>query len=101
MTQDMRFNWFYIFIVLLFGVMLFISLNFFRGSRYSTVGITQAREHKINAEKAAMVKSIRVISGQQVKSGDLLIELTSSNLEMEIAILSNLITAQQAEQIEK
>lgn len=99
--NEMRANWFYLLIGALLVGMLFINIRFFKGSKYTSVGITHSREYKINAEKPATVKAIRVISGQQVKTGDLLIELTSSNLEMEMAKLSNRIGALKAEQIEK
>jgi multidrug resistance efflux pump len=97
----MKFNWFYLFIVLLLISMVFISLRYFKGSRHSTVGITHSREHKINAEKAAQVKSIKVIPGQQVSAGDLLIELISNSLEIEVAKLNNKITSLHSEKSEK
>jgi multidrug resistance efflux pump len=97
----MKFNWFYIFIVALFFMMLFVTLRYFRGSRHSTVGITHSREHKINAEKPAQVKSVKVTPGQQVKQGDLLIELTSNDLDIEIAKMTNRILALQSEKNEK
>lgn len=94
-------NGFYIFILLLFVSMMFVSLRYFKGSRYTTVGVTDAREHKINAEKSALVKVIHVTSGQQVKKGDVLIELTSNELEIETAKLKDLISSLQSEQAEK
>jgi multidrug resistance efflux pump len=97
----MKFNWFYIFIIALFFMMLFVTFRYFRGSRHSTVGITHSREHKINAEKPAQVKAIKVTPGQQVKQGDLLIELTSNDLDIEIAKLTNRILALQSEKNEK
>jgi multidrug resistance efflux pump len=97
----MKFNWFYIFIIALFFMMLFVTFRYFRGSRHSTVGITHSREHKINAEKPAQVKAIKVAPGQQVKQGDLLIELTSNDLDIEIAKLTNRILALQSEKNEK
>jgi multidrug resistance efflux pump len=97
----MKVNWYYIFILLMFAAMMALSLSYFKGSKYSTVGITHSREHKINAEKAALVKAVQVRSGQQVKAGDLLVELTSNELEIEIAKLVNQIEALKSEQIEK
>jgi multidrug resistance efflux pump len=85
----MRFNWFYTFIVLFALLLVFVSLKYFRGSRYSSVGIAYAREYNINAEKAAVVKSIPVVSGQLIKKGDLLIVLTSTEMDFEIEKLQN------------
>jgi multidrug resistance efflux pump len=97
----MRVNWFYLFIVALLIFMLFVSLQFFRGSQYASVGVTHSREYKINAEKPALVKKINVVSGEQVKEGDLLVELTSGTLEIEIAKLTNRIAALRSDQVEK
>jgi multidrug resistance efflux pump len=97
----MKFNWYYAFVFVLFVSMLVVSSRYFKGSKYSTVGITSAREHKISAEKSALVKNVLVISGQQVRSGDLLVELTSNELEMDIAKLKNHIDALNSELIEK
>jgi HlyD family secretion protein len=94
-------NWFYIFIGLLFATMLFVSARFFKGSGDSSVGITQSREHKINSEKASLVKTVHVVPGQQVKAGDLLIELTSQELEIQIDKLVNRIAVLKSEQKEK
>ena len=97
----MKFNWYYIFILVLFAGMLFISMRYFKGSRYSTVGVTSAREHKITAEKSALVKSVHVVSGQQVKAGELLVELSSNELDNDIAKLRNQIEVLMSEQAEK
>jgi len=97
----MRFNWYYIFVLILFVGMLWVSMRYFKGSRYSTVGVTSAREHKISAEKSALVKNVHVVSGQQVKAGDLLVELSSNELDIDIAKLKNQIDVLRAEQVEK
>ena len=81
--------------------MLFISSFFFKGSSNSTVGITYAKEYKITSEKSALVKSIRVVPGQQIKEGDLLVELQSNGLEIEIEKMTNRIAVLKSEQIEK
>jgi multidrug resistance efflux pump len=94
-------NWFYIVIGVFFIAMLWISAKFFRGSDYSSIGITEVKEYKINSEKAALVKSIRVVPGQQVKAGDLLLELTSAELDMEIEKITNRITLSKSEQQSK
>jgi HlyD family secretion protein len=97
----MRLNWFYVLIGLLFIGLLFISFRFFRGSRNSTVGVTYAKEYKITSEKSALVKSIRVVPGQQIKAGELLIELQSRDLEIELEKMTNHIAVLKSEQVEK
>jgi hypothetical protein len=97
----MKLNWFYIFIGLLFVSMLFISLKYFKASGHSSIGITYSKEYKINAEKSALIKSIPVIPGKEVKAGDLLVELTSHELEMQIDKLTNNIVSLRSEQSEK
>ena len=99
--QLSRVNWFYGFVAILFVAMLYISAKFFKGSANSAVGIAQAKEYKINSEKASLVKTITVVPGQQVRSGDLLIELTSADLEMDIEKLTNRLTVMRAEQVAK
>lgn len=94
-------NWFYIVIGICFFALLWISAKYFRGSDYSSIGITEVKEYKINSEKAALVKSIRVVPGQQVKAGDLLIDLTSAELDMEIERTINRIALLKVEQQSK
>lgn len=96
-----RMNWFYLLIAALFGAMLFISAKYFRGSGHASVGITQAKEYKMTSEKPSMVKSIAVVAGQQVKEGDLLIDMTSAELEVDIEKLSNRIAMLKSEQATK
>jgi multidrug resistance efflux pump len=97
----MRVNGFYIFIVLLFVAMLFVSVRYFKGSGDSSVGITKSKEHTINAEKSSLVKSVHVVTGQQVKRGDLLIELSNQELEIELEKMTNRIAVLRSDQQEK
>ncbi len=97
----MRFNGYYILVIVLFGGMLFLTLKFFRGSGHASVGVTNSRVYRINAEKAGLVKSIPVVPGQEVKEGQLLVELTSSELEMSIEKLLHRIAVLQSDQSEK
>jgi HlyD family secretion protein len=94
-------NWFYGFIAVVFVAMLWISAKYFRGSDYSSIGITEVKEYKINSEKSALVKSVHVVPGQQVKAGELLLDLTSAELEMNIEKTSNRITLSKIEQQSK
>ncbi len=81
--------------------MLILNVKYFRSAGYSSVGVTYSKGYKINADKSAQVKTIAVISGQQVKVGDLLVELTSFDLELELDKLQNRITTLQSERAEK
>jgi len=94
-------NWFYVLIGLLFLTMLIISSVYFRGSGVASIGIAQTKAYKINSEKAALVKSIPVVPGMQVKQGELLVELTSQELEIDIAKLENRIAVLKSERDEK
>jgi multidrug resistance efflux pump len=97
----MRTNWFYLFVGLLFVLMLYVSFRFFKGSRFSTVGVTSARDYKVNAEKPALISSIGVVPGQEVKKGDLLVEMSSSALELDIARITSRIEVLKSEKEEK
>jgi multidrug resistance efflux pump len=97
----MKFNWFYAFVIVVLGTMLFVTVKYFRGSANSSIGVTQAREYKVNAERPAVVKSINVHPGQQVKHGDLLLELSSSALEVDITKHENRLAALKSDQIAK
>lgn len=94
-------NWFYWLIVVLFAGMLFINNRYFKGSGHSSVGVTYAKEYKINAEKSAIIKTIPVVPGQEVKAGELLVELTSQPLEIDIDRLTNRIMVLRSEVAEK
>lgn len=95
------FNWFYALIILLFGGMLFVSAKYFKGSTSSSIGIATAMEYKISSEKSAVVKSVHARAGQQVKAGELLMELTSTELEIDMDKLSSRIHVMKAEQVAK
>jgi multidrug resistance efflux pump len=92
---------FYIFIALLLSSMLFITVRFFNGAKRSSVGVTYAKEYVINTEKSSLVKHVNVVPGQEVKVGDLLVDLSSRQLEMDIDRLQNRIVTLKTEQREK
>lgn len=94
-------NWFYGLIAIVFAAMLWISATYFRGSDYSSIGITEVKEYRINTEKSALIKSIHVVPGQQVKTGEILVNLTSAELEMNIEKTSNRIALLKVEQQSK
>ncbi|MBX2893937.1 MAG: biotin/lipoyl-binding protein [Cyclobacteriaceae bacterium] len=97
----MRLNWFYVLILISFILMLYISVRFFKSNGEATVGIAVSKDFKINVGRSALVKSITVVPGMQVKTGDLLVELTSPELEIEIAKQTNRLAALRAERLEK
>jgi len=97
----MKINWFYIFIPIFFAGMLAINIKYFRSAGNSSVGVTYSKGFKINADKSAQVKSVLVVPGQQVKAGDVLIELTSFNLDLELSKLQNRIVTLKSERAEK
>jgi HlyD family secretion protein len=78
-----KFNSFYVFTIALFITLLAVNSYFFKGSK-SFLGITYSREYKINVERSALVEDVHVVPGQTVNPGDLLIELSSNALELEI-----------------
>lgn len=94
-------NWFYGLVAVLFAAMIWISAKYFRGSDYSSIGITEVKEYRINSEKSALIKSVHVVPGQQVKAGELLLDLTSAELEMNIEKTSNRIALLKIEQQSK
>jgi HlyD family secretion protein len=81
--------------------MLFISVRYFRSAGNSSVGITYANGFKINSERSATVQKIWVVPGQQVKAGDVLVELTSFELDLELDRLQSRIVTLQSERSEK
>lgn len=81
--------------------MLWMSQRFFSGSANSSVGITYSKEYKINVEKPSQVKRVAVVPGQLVKAGDLLIELISPTLDVDIDKLGNRIITLKSEREEK
>lgn len=81
--------------------MLAVNAKYFRGTGTASVGVTYSKGYKINADRSALVKTIAVVPGQQVKVGDVLIELTSFNLALDLDRLENRIATLQAERAEK
>lgn len=65
-----------------------VILNY-RTNSFQFYGIADTREIIINTERAVEVKNIQVVSGQEIKKGNLLIELDRPELTMEINTLSH------------
>jgi HlyD family secretion protein len=64
-----------------FIALVLITLSL-RSESTSFIGIADAKEMVINAETAVEVKDIFIVPGQQVASGDTLVELRSPELDM-------------------
>tara|TARA_Y100001980_G_scaffold45816_1_gene27151 strand:- start:5423 stop:6409 length:987 start_codon:yes stop_codon:yes gene_type:complete len=94
-------NWFYVLIAVMLVAMLFISGRYFKGSGESSVGIAQTSEYKLKTEKSALVMAIHVVPGMEVRAGELLVELTSDELEVDISKLINRIAIYKSERAEK
>ena len=92
---------FYLFIAIFFIGMLFVNFKFFKGSSSTNIGITDAKVHKISSEKPGLIKSIQVVPGQEVKTGDLLVQMENNLLEMDIIKLQTKIAAMKKEKVEK
>tara|TARA_R110000868_G_scaffold259361_3_gene517192 strand:+ start:22675 stop:23667 length:993 start_codon:yes stop_codon:yes gene_type:complete len=93
-------NSFYLFIAVLFVGLLTINNRYFKGSS-SFLGVTYSKDYKINAEKSAIIDFVHVVPGQTVKPGDLLIELTSQELTLEIQKLQKEVELLTSEKEEK
>jgi len=96
-----KLNWFYLLIAAMLIAMLYISGRYFKGSGEASIGIAQTSEYKVRTEKSALVTTVNIVPGMEVKKGDLLVELTSEALEVEIAKLTNRIAIYKSERAEK
>ncbi|MEQ8523636.1 biotin/lipoyl-binding protein [Gracilimonas sp.] len=76
-------NSFYLFIAILFAGLFAVNSQYFKGSK-SFVGVTYSKVYNINIEKPAIVKATHVVPGQTVKPGEILVELESPQLNLEI-----------------
>lgn len=95
-----KLNSFYVFIAILFVGLLTINNEYFKGSS-SFLGITYSKDYKINAEKSAIIDAVYVVPGQTVQPGQLLIELNSQELNLEIQKLSKEVELLKSEKEEK
>lgn len=95
-----KINTFYILIAVLFVGLLTINNRYFKGSS-SFLGVTYSKDYKINAEKSAIIDAVHVVPGQTVQPGELLIELSSQELILEIQKLQKEVQLLQSEKAEK
>lgn len=99
--NKIKFNGFYLFVFAFVIGMLVVTFQYFRGSANSNIGITQAREYRISSEKPGVIKGIYVSPGQEVKAGELLVEVENPSLEIELVKLTSQIDALKKEREEK
>jgi hypothetical protein len=64
--------------------LMLITLQLTQKERLDFVGIVGLRSQEITSSTSARVKKIHVISGQNVKKGDLLLELENPQMELEL-----------------
>lgn len=95
-----KLNPFYIFIFILFTSLLLINNRYFKGSS-SFLGVTYAKEYKITSEKDAIIIDTYVVPGQTVQLGELLLELESPELTLEIEKLRKEVGLMNSEKQEK
>lgn len=93
-------NTFYVLIGLIFVTLLSVNTRYFKGSN-AFLGITDTKKYQVNSEKPATVLNTYVVPGQTVDIGDLLVELKSPELELDIKKLEKEIQNLQSEKVEK
>ena len=95
-----RINSFYLIIGILFVTLLTINTRYFKGSN-AFLGVTYAKKYQINTEKSASVINSYVVPGQTVSVGEILVELESPELELDIKKLEKEIQNLESEKVEK
>lgn len=75
--------------VWLFAVLIIVGFNFQAKKTHKFVGVTDSKEVNINSKHAVVIKSINVIAGQPIKSGQLLVELEREDLRQQINEVSH------------
>ncbi len=84
----------------MFVGLLTVNSYFFKGST-SFLGITYSKPYKINAEKSGIIQTLKVVPGKEVAKGDLLLEVESPELNLDIQKLRKEIQLLQSEKEEK
>jgi HlyD family secretion protein len=95
-----KINSFYVFTAVIFVGLLAINNEYFKGSS-SFLGITYSKVYKINIEKPAVVINTYAVPGQTVEPGELLIELESPELNLEIRRLKQQISIKKSQKEEQ
>ncbi|MBO6585661.1 MAG: biotin/lipoyl-binding protein [Gracilimonas sp.] len=95
-----KINSFYLFIALLFAGLFAVNSQYFKGSK-SFVGVTYSKIYNINIEKPAVVKNVHVVPGQTVEPGEILVELESPQLNLEIQKLRKELEIYESQKIEQ
>ena len=76
-------NSFYVLIGILFITLITVNNRYFKGSN-AFLGRTYAKKYQINSEKSATIINTYVVPGQTGAFGEILVELKSPELELEI-----------------
>lgn len=97
----MKVNSYYVLVLVMVGIMFFVTRKYYQGSGNNWVGLAQAKDYTLSSEKQAAVASIRVVQGQTIQTGDTLILLMSEGLAQNMEKLQNRIRTLQSEKIEK
>ena len=95
-----KINSFYVFTAVLFVGLLAINNEYFKGSS-SFLGVTYSKVYNINIEKPAVVQNTYVVPGQTVEPGDLLVELESPTLNLQIQRLKQQIAIYKSQKQEQ
>lgn len=82
-----KLNSFYVLVAFLFISLMALNSAFFKGSK-SFIGVTYSKPYNINAEKSGIISTLNVVPGQEVQKGDLLLEVESPQLNLEIQKLT-------------
>jgi multidrug resistance efflux pump len=79
-----------VFLVWCCAVVVLIGVGFYlNGDSVSILGVAESREYQVNFDRPVAIKQIHVLNGQNVKKGDLLLELNQSELEMQLYMLKS------------
>lgn len=80
------------------AVVVVISFGIFLGSQpVSILGVAESREYQVNFGNAVEIKRVHVLPNQIVKKGDLLIELSQADLDLQLRVLRSRYDRLQAE----
>jgi hypothetical protein len=71
------------------AVLTVLIINFFAAKSYTFIGVTESKTLNVNLKYAVFVKKVNVVNGEQVKTGQLLLELSRPDLTLKINEVSH------------
>ncbi len=84
------------------AILLLVFITVFNQAKVDKfIGLTSNKEQKINFPYAVQIVKTHVLPGEEVKKGDLLIELFRSNLSAKVSIVNSKISESQAKKLIK